>query len=179
MVLHDLESVAFPKLGDVQIDTLAHCTKASLKQYQDGQKLFEVGERDLSFFVVKSGEVEILDESTDPPKVVTTHHPGEFTGDVSQLCGALDRHAVARGNSELYEIANNSFRPILNRCPDLADVIVQAFIARRQLLRDRRNFSGVRVIGSRTRETRCAWRIPGQKPNAVHLAGPRIRAAGQ
>ncbi len=99
---------------------------------------------------MKSGEVEILDESTNPPKVTTVHHPGEFTGDVSQLCGTHSIvSAVARGNCEVYEIRADSFRQIMIRCPDLADLTLQAFIARRQLLRDPKTFSGLRVIGSR------------------------------
>jgi thioredoxin reductase (NADPH) len=37
----------------------------------------------------------------------------------------------------------------LNQCPGLGDIILQAFIARRQLLRESANFVGLRVIGSR------------------------------
>ena len=40
-------------------------------------------------------------------------------------------------------------REIVNRFPDLGDVIMQAFIARRHLLRESGNFTGPRVIGSR------------------------------
>ena len=38
---------------------------------------------------------------------------------------------------------------MLNQCPSLSDIILQAFIARRQLLRESPNFIGLRVIGSR------------------------------
>ena len=38
---------------------------------------------------------------------------------------------------------------MLNQCPGLSDIILQAFIARRQLLRESPNFIGLRVIGSR------------------------------
>jgi len=37
----------------------------------------------------------------------------------------------------------------LNQCPGISDIILQAFIARRQLLRESPNFTGLRVIGSR------------------------------
>jgi thioredoxin reductase (NADPH) len=40
-------------------------------------------------------------------------------------------------------------RQIVNRCPEVGDVILQAFIARRQLLRESGEFTGIRVIGSR------------------------------
>jgi thioredoxin reductase (NADPH) len=38
---------------------------------------------------------------------------------------------------------------VLNQCPGLSDIILQAFIARRQLMRESPNFIGLRVIGSR------------------------------
>ncbi len=37
----------------------------------------------------------------------------------------------------------------MNRCPEVGDIILQAFIARRQLLRESGSFTGIRVIGSR------------------------------
>ena len=43
----------------------------------------------------------------------------------------------------------DGLRQILNHCPDLSDIILQAFIARRQLLRESADFTGLRVIGSR------------------------------
>ena len=57
--------------------------------------------------------------------------------------------AVARTACEVYAISSDGLRQILNACPDLGDVILQAFIARRQLLREAGEFVGARVIGSR------------------------------
>src|ERR1017187_10542191 len=147
---HNLRSVAFPKLDDAQISQLARCTDAAPKLFRDGQVLFAVGQRNMNFFVVKSGEVEIVDRSGDEPKTVTIHHQGEFTGDISHLTGLpAVVSAVARGDCEVYEVTGDALRNVLNRCPDISDIILQAFIARRQLLRDSPNFTGLRVIGSR------------------------------
>ena len=46
--------------------------------------------------------------------------------------------AVARGDTEAYEISQSTLREILNVAPDMGDVILQAFIARRQMLRESR-----------------------------------------
>jgi len=147
---HDLRSVAFPTLGESQIAELARCTGAALTAYRAGQKLFEVGDRDFNFFVIKSGEIEIIDESGDTPKTITIHKPGEFTGDGSHLTGRPSPvSAVTRTNCEVYEVSPQAVRTILNRCPDLGDIILRAFIARRQLLRESGEFIGLRVIGSR------------------------------
>jgi len=154
----DLQSVAFPKLDESQIASIPRCGAASLERYDTGRKLFEVGDRDFKFFVIKSGEVEILDESGDSPRTIAVHGPGEFTGEVGQLTGRpAVVTAVARTAVEAYAITTDALRQILNQCPDVSDVILHAFIARRQLLRESGNFTGVRVIGSRY--SRDAFRI--------------------
>src|SRR5438132_2555369 len=147
---HNLLSVAFPTLDEVQIKDLSACTDAAPKLYGDGQTLFRVGDRDINFFIVKSGEVEIVDYSGDEPKTVTIHRPGSFTGDISHLTGLpAVVSAVARGDCEVYEITGDALRAAMNQCPVISDIILQAFIARRQLLRESPNFTGLRVIGSR------------------------------
>ncbi len=150
MAENDLQAVAYPRLNEDQIAALQRCTDASLKQYRAGQKLFEVGDRDFKFFVVKSGRIEIQDESGETTVTITVHMPGEFTGDVAHLTGRPSIvSAIARVDCEVYEVSTEGVRQILNRCPDLGDIILQAFIARRQLLRNLGNFTGLRVIGSR------------------------------
>jgi len=150
MAEHNLHSVAFPTLDQSLIDDLSRCSSVTMKTYRDGQTLFSVGDRDFKFFIVKSGEVEIVDHSGDEPKTVTVHLKGQFTGDVSHLTGnPAVVSAVARGDTEVYEVSGDTLRRILNQCPTAGDIILQAFIARRQLLRASADFTGLRVIGSR------------------------------
>src|SRR6476619_3690697 len=146
----NLQSVAFPILDEGQISQMAGCSNAAPKLFKNGQTLFAVGDRNMDFFIVKSGEVEIIDSSGDEPKTVTIHRKGEFTGDISHLTGLpAIVSAVARGDTEVYGISGNALRVALNQCPIISDIILQAFIARRQLLRESPNYTGVRVIGSR------------------------------
>ena len=150
MAEHNLHSVAFPTLDQSLIDDLSRCSSVTTKTYRDGQTLFSVGDRDFKFFIVKSGEVEIVDHSGDQPKTVTVHRKGQFTGDVSHLTGnPAVVSAVARGDTEVYAVSGDVLRRILNQCPTAGDIILQAFIARRQLLRASADFTGLRVIGSR------------------------------
>ena len=60
MAENDLNAVAFPKLNEAQMAALRRCPLTKLKRLQDGVKLFEVGEPDINFLVVKSGAVEIV-----------------------------------------------------------------------------------------------------------------------
>lgn len=57
--------------------------------------------------------------------------------------------AVARTDCTAQAIPNVALRQIVNSFPTLGDVFLQAFIARRQILRASSSFTGLRVIGSR------------------------------
>ncbi len=150
MSVNNLRSVAFPTLNETQVDELTRCTNAAPRLFHEGEALFTVGQRNMNFFIVKSGEVEIIDRSGDDPKTITIHRKGEFTGDVSHLTGLpAVVSAFARGECEVLEITSDALRRVLNQCPGISDIVLQAFIARRQLLRESPNFTGLRVIGSR------------------------------
>src|SRR5688572_14356217 len=141
------QQTAFPKLDDVQITALGKF--ATLKQFQAGETLFAAGERDFKFFIVKTGEVEIIEHSSGQEKIVTVHESREFTGDVDMLTGRPTVvSGVARTPCEVYEISAADLRRILNEMPQLSDVLLRAFLMRRRLLEES-GFTGLRVVGSR------------------------------
>jgi len=150
MVVHDLMQIAFPTLDASQLEELAQCSQAALQQHPDGTTLIEPGDRDFQFHVVKSGAIEIFDVSGDEPTSLVVHGPGNFSGDVNHLTGnpAIIR-AVTKGPTELYALSSAALREMLSQCPDLSDIVLQAFIARRQLIRESGSFTGLRVLGSR------------------------------
>lgn len=150
MAVHDLQSIAFPTLDENQISELVDRTGATLKKYGDGERVFNCGDRHLNFLIVDSGAIEIIDQSGDEERRVALHEAGGFTGDVSLLTGnpALVS-ACARGETEVYEIQFSVLREVLNDWPSMSDIILQAFIARRQLLREMPGYMGIRIIGSR------------------------------
>lgn len=150
MAEHTLQSIAFPVLTPEQISQIAKCTAVTPRQCRDGETLVAAGDRSFQFFIVKSGEIEILDHSGEQAKTITKHHEGQFTGDISHLTGTrAGFSAICRGNCEVFEVSGDALRHVLNQCPGVSDIILQAFIARRQLLRESPNFIGLRVIGSR------------------------------
>src|SRR5437868_2399371 len=107
----NIRSIAFPTLDENQIADLGRCTAAAPRMCREGETLFKVGDCDFAFYIVKSGEIEILDYSGDEPRTVTVHHKGEFTGDVSHLTGNPSVvTAVARGETEVYEISRDALR---------------------------------------------------------------------
>lgn len=150
MAVQQLEAIAFPKLDDEQIAKLSRYAGASPKKLLAGEVLFRCGDRDSNFFVIKSGEVELVDDTDEKRKVTRVLGAGEFTGDVGHLTGNPKVvSGIARTDCEVIEISDKALREILNQDPQLSDLILQAFIARRQLMREMGEFVGLRVIGSR------------------------------
>jgi len=150
MAAQDLNAMAFPKLTEEQMTQLARYAGASTKTFHAGEALFRAGDRDPKFFVIKAGELEIIDVTGDQPKTIRVQGPGDFTGDVGHLTGSPKVvSAIARSDCEVYEMSEAELRKVLNQDPELSDLILQAFIARRQLMRESPEFTGLRVIGSR------------------------------
>ena len=98
---HDLHGAAFPSLSETEMAALGTCPLTVLKKYKVGEKLFELGDCDCNFFVVKSGEIAVVDEAGDTPQVIAVHRPGGFTGEIAQMTGspALVVKLVARCDS--------------------------------------------------------------------------------
>jgi thioredoxin reductase (NADPH) len=140
-----IHQVAFPKLNEPEIECLAGLAKVC--SFEDGELVFQAGQRGLPFYVVESGEIAIVDESRAEPKTIVVHGPGEFTGDVSLL---TDRPAAvsayARGRCRAYCVSQADLRRVIQEIPDLSDKLLEAFQTRRLML-ERSGFVGVRVFG--------------------------------
>ncbi len=147
----DLHKVAFPTLDDAQVATLARFGTRRL--LRDGEHLFKAGDREYKFFVVERGAVEIVEHSSGETKRVTLHERHAFGGDVSLVTGrpALIS-GIARGDTEIFEIARDDIRRIMGERPALGDVLLRGFIARRELL-VASDFQGLRVLGANSRDT--------------------------
>jgi thioredoxin reductase (NADPH) len=150
MAQFDLHEIAFPTLTADQMADVGACASVVASSYKAGDVLVYVGDRDFRFFVIRSGEVEIIDQTGDQPLTLAVHGRGEFTGDVAHLTGTPAIFtAVALSDCEVYAISGAHVRQIINQCPDFGDIVLRAFMARRQLVRESGTFTGLRVIGSR------------------------------
>jgi thioredoxin reductase (NADPH) len=139
--------VAFPVLSRADIAALT--ARGKPREVHAGDTLFTEGERNRSFFVVIDGAIEIVEHSRGEPHQVTVHHPGQFTGDIDVFNG---RPALVTGrvveDGELVELTPDNLRRAVDELPDLGDIIIKAFLLRRELIQAS-GFEGVRIIGSR------------------------------
>jgi len=137
--------LAFPELSDSEVERLAGL--ATICTFKNGERIFEAGQRGLSFYVVESGEIAIVDESADVSKTIVVHGPRQFTGDVSLLTDRPSAiSAYARGETRAYCVGPSQLRRVIQEIPDLSDKLLEAFQTRRAML-ERSGFVGVRVLG--------------------------------
>jgi thioredoxin reductase (NADPH) len=136
---------AFPKLSESEVEVLAELS--TVCSFEDGETIFLAGRRGLPFYVIESGEIAIVDESSESSRTLVVHGRHEFTGDVSLL---TDRPAAvsayAKGAVRAYCVSPSELRRVIQEIPDLSDKLLEAFQTRRILL-ERSGFVGVRVFG--------------------------------
>lgn len=142
---------AFPRLTTAEIAVLKPL--ATDHHYADGETIFRAGQADIDLCVVESGLIDIINP-TDGNRVVVTHKPGEFSGDIDLLTGRpVIVTAVARGKSHVWRVPGSHLRALLNRAPSLGEKLIVAFTRRRELL-SQSGVLGLRVVGpGRCRDT--------------------------
>ncbi|HEX2080428.1 MAG TPA: FAD-dependent oxidoreductase [Longimicrobium sp.] len=139
--------IAFPKLADAQVDALR--PRGRVRRVGAGEVLWNEGDRGFNFFVVLSGELEIIDPTGDQPRRVTVHLPGEFTGDVDSLTGRVSLvQARMLVPGEVLELHPDDLRRVVTELPEISELLLRAFLMRRRLLLGQ-GFRGIQIIGSR------------------------------
>src|ERR1044071_4870615 len=120
----------FPKLTPAQIDRIA--AHGRIRSVQPGEVLIEQGDTSVPFFVVITGEVEIVRPFGAYETLVTVHGYGEFTGDVHMLSGRrfLVR-ARATKTGKVIELDHQQLLGVLQTDAELSDILMRAFILRR------------------------------------------------
>ena len=120
----------FPTLTPAQIRRIA--PHGHMRAMQRGEVLVEQGDRNVPFFLVVSGEVEIVRPSGGAETLITIHRPGQFTGEVNNLSG---RPAVVRMRAtkqgELIELDRQHMLALVQTDAELGEILMRAFILRR------------------------------------------------
>jgi thioredoxin reductase (NADPH) len=123
----------FPTLGASQIERLS--SYGTRRHAGVGEILFDQGDVGLGSAIVISGHVEIVSPTCAGETLITTHGPGELTGEVSVLAG---RRSLVRGRvtepSELLEISRANLLRIIQTDPEFSEIFLRAFILRRVAL---------------------------------------------
>jgi thioredoxin reductase (NADPH) len=120
----------FPRLTQAQIDRVAAIGER--RQVRAGELLFEVGDDNTNFYVVLSGAIQIVRPADGQEQPVTVHDPGQFTGEVNMLSA---RRSLVRGrvaaDGVVLSVHRDKLRALVQRDPELSEILMRAFILRR------------------------------------------------
>jgi thioredoxin reductase (NADPH) len=120
----------FPKLTPAQIDRIA--AHGHIRSVQPGEVLIEQGDTSVPFFVVITGEVEIVRPFDAYETLVTVHGSGEFTGEVNMLSGRRSFfRARATKPGKVIELDHQQMLTLVQTDAELSDILMRAFILRR------------------------------------------------
>jgi thioredoxin reductase (NADPH) len=137
---------AFPRLGEGQVELLSargHRTRTTV-----GDRLYRQGDSPYDFFVILEGLVSAHADPEGAEPAVAVHGPRRFLGELSLLTGQPAFYtAVVREAGEVLEVAPETLRQMVGEDPALGDLVLRAFLLRRELLSGLG--AGLKIVGSR------------------------------
>ena len=136
----------FPTLTASQIARIA--THGRRRTIVAGDVLVEVGDKVVPFFVLVSGEIQILRPSGATETLIVTHRAGQFLGEGNMIAGrpALMRAQVSEPG-EVIELDHPQLLTLVQTDAELSEIFMRAFILRRVEL-IARGLGDVVLIGS-------------------------------
>jgi thioredoxin reductase (NADPH) len=142
------DPVLFPRLTAAQTEQLAK--RGETRSFSPGEVVFEQGERDASFYVVKSGAIDIIDRQPDGDHYFTQCQAGTFAADISMFTGepTLARGVVAE-ESTLLVLEPDALRQLVAGTAELGDLLLRTMVVRREWLKGQ-GYGNELLIGKRT-----------------------------
>ena len=120
----------FPTLTSAQIARIA--SRGQRRQVARDEILVEVGDKDVPFFVVVSGEVQAVRPSSDAETLIVAHGPGQFSGEAVMITG---RRAIGRlrvsAPGEVIELPREQLLALIQTDAELSEILMRAFMLRR------------------------------------------------
>jgi thioredoxin reductase (NADPH) len=139
--------VSHPRLSNDQIEALRPYGEE--QPTEAGDVLFQRGDASYDFFVILKGSVEIWDESEGDGHLVMVDGPGEFLGEVGMLSGqTVFLTGRVREPGRVLRLRPDRLREVVAEEPELSDLVLRAFMARREQLREDAT-STLLIVGSR------------------------------
>ena len=120
----------FPTLTPEQIARVA--AHGRTRAVRAGEVLVDAGDLAVPFFVITAGRIEIVRPSPTGEEIVTSHGPGNFTGETNMISG---RRSLARARAgedgEVIELDRETLLTLVQTDAELGEILLRAFILRR------------------------------------------------
>ncbi len=134
--------------------------------------VFRPGDPAYDLIVIETGWIEIVSPATgeEPEAVVARYGPGGFLGELNLLTGQtayLTARVVEAGR--IHRISRERFRELMADDPEVSDVLLRTFLARRDQLRDSPAARGIEIVGSGISADTLALRTYAARQRLPHL----------
>ncbi|HET9742214.1 MAG TPA: FAD-dependent oxidoreductase [Terriglobales bacterium] len=143
----DAGTQTFPVLTAEQIQRAR--ANSRVRRVQAGEVLFQPGDSGYSFFVLLSGRVDIVQPGFAGERLIISHAPGEFTGELSMISG---QRCMVLGRvtepGEFLELKPDALRALIAKDAEFSEILMRAFILRRLALITNK-LGNVILMGSR------------------------------
>ena len=131
-------------LSSSQLATLAR--HGEERSAEVGEKLFEIGDETYPFIAILEGEAAVLDAAGNE---IVRHGPSGFLGEMNLLSGqTVFLTAEATKPMRYIAVEREELRKLLLEDAPLSDILLSAFVQRRELLQQRQGI-GVEIVGPR------------------------------
>src|ERR1700748_982682 len=118
-----------------------------------GDVLFEVGDETYPFIAIREGEAAILDGAG---REIVRHGASGFLGEMNLLSGqTVFLTAVVTEPMRYLAVDRQVLRGLLFDDPELSDLLLSAFVQRREMLQQRQGIGGEMVGPRESPETRA------------------------
>jgi thioredoxin reductase (NADPH) len=124
----------FPTLDAGQVETAKRFASGPPREFAPGEIVFDIGERHAPAWLVLKGAIDVVrSNALGREKPITTHHAGQFSGEVSQLAG---REVLARGRAGAEGCTALPFdathiRALMIGSAEIGEILMRAYILRR------------------------------------------------
>lgn len=141
----DLRQMQRTPLAAHHVDALR--AAGQIASYRAGEFLAQPGAPIDRFTYVEDGEIEVVNPYTDQRHLPSTLGPTQFMGEIAFLYGgAWSMPMRAAKDTRVIEVPREAMLTLMSRIPEMSDIIITVFAARRRRQLDDRDGT-LRLIG--------------------------------
>jgi thioredoxin reductase (NADPH) len=124
----------FPVLDAVQIDAAKRFASGPSREFEPGEMVYDVAERDVPVWLVLKGSIDVVRrDGLNHEAAITSLGPGQFSGEVSQLAGAATLASGRAGPEGCTALPFDGahVRALMVGSAEVGEIMMRAFILRR------------------------------------------------
>jgi len=159
----------YPDLTASQLDLIRERSTETV--VDPGASLGNAGDVGYDFILVEAGDVEVVRFAAFglPERVIAIFGPGSFLGELDMLTGqAAMFSARMPAGGVIQRMPRPVFGQLMSDAPELSDVILKAFMARREFLRTSEAALSVQIVGGALSAETLELRNWATRLNVVH-----------